>query len=146
MQNKLQQSLIALEIQKQYINSLTNQIERVQLAINEHQRAKETLSKYIKLKDGNEILIPIGANSYVFANKTKTNKAIVGIGANVSVEEDLEKAIERIEKKLKILHENGEELTKELANVEQQASLLSEKIRKEIEKGRENVSETKRKA
>lgn len=145
MQNKLEQSLAALEIQKGYIESLTKQIEMIQLTLSEHERAKETIAQYKKLKAGHELLIPIGANNFVFAKKTNAKKAIVGIGANISIEEDLDKANERIEMKLKMLQEKGDELTQQLVNVQQQAQALSEKIRKEME-GRQNVQEAQRKA
>lgn len=141
--SKLQQSMVALEMQKGYIESLTNQIEMIQLAMNEHVKAKETLSQYMKLKEGNELLVPIGANSFIYAKKTKAKKAIIGIGANVTIEEDLDKAVERIENKLQNLQKTGDELTQQLANVQQQATALSEKIRKEME-GQQNVQKTKR--
>lgn len=141
--DKMQQSLMALEMQKGYIESLSSQIEMIEVALNEHIRAKETIDNYINLKEGHELLIPIGANSFIYAKKTKAKKAIVGIGAKISVEEDLEKAQERIDEKIKNLQQNGEELAKQLNEVQQQAATLSEKIKHEMG-GTQNVQETKR--
>ena len=48
--DKMQQSLMALEMQKGYIESLSSQIEMIEVALNEHIRAKETIDNYINLK------------------------------------------------------------------------------------------------
>ena len=51
-------------------------------------------------REGAEVLVPIGAGSFIWARVERVDKAIVSLGADVSVEVDVERAKEMIGERL----------------------------------------------
>ncbi len=82
------------------MESLNEQSEMLRLSLEEHMRAKETMTRFQKGGKGAEILVPVGANSFLFARIEDPDKAIVGIGSDITVEESMEVAVKRLETRI----------------------------------------------
>ena len=95
-QQELQQSLIYLEYIKEQITVLKEQSEVLELAQNEHNQAIETLKDFKNISKKNEVLIPIGADSLVFAKIEDPSKVIINVGAGIAIEEKIGDAIKKI--------------------------------------------------
>ncbi len=88
----LRQAMLVLESYKEQLEILRQQINLVQSSLEESTRARETLKVFKDSKEGEEILIPIGASVFVNAKITDSDKAIVGVGNKLSVTKDLPEA------------------------------------------------------
>lgn len=133
-ERELQQSLATLDLYRAQLESLVEQQLLVQMSMEEHARAKATLTSFATTEEGSEILVPVGGNSFVFAKVGSNSKAIVGIGSGVSVERPLEEAVKIIDARLEELVETFKKLGERRASVESQSSQLSQAVQQEYQK------------
>jgi len=127
-QQELQQSVMYLEYLKEQIVVLKEQFEILDLAIKEHHQAIETLNDFENLGKNNQILVPIGADSLVFAKVVDHSKVIMNIGSGLAMEEKLETAIEKLNSRIKRIEENKNKIQTTIENLQQQATMLTSSI------------------
>ena len=90
--DELRQALATLETMKVQLDAMAQQARFFQLSLEETMRAHDTLDAFAKAKEGDEVLVPAGASSFVIATVTSKRKAVVGIGNKVSIDMDLDEA------------------------------------------------------
>ncbi|MDR1405050.1 MAG: prefoldin subunit alpha [Candidatus Methanoplasma sp.] len=91
--DELRQAMAVLETYNAQLEALNRQIRFLQASLEDAVRARESFKALADAKEGDEILIPVGASSFIPAKVTGRRKAIVGIGSRLSVEKNLDKAI-----------------------------------------------------
>ena len=74
-------------------------------------------------EEGAEMLVPIGAGSYVWARVGNVDKVVVGVGADVAIEMDIEKAKELIGERLAEAEKALNEYVRRLAEVQRTLSI-----------------------
>jgi len=84
-EQNLRESYVMLDTAKAQLDGLVKQQQLIQLAVDEHVRARETIKDLAKGEIGDDILIPLGADSYIHARISDRRDAIVGVGAGVSI-------------------------------------------------------------
>jgi len=122
---KFQQSLMYLETLKSQLETITQQQEYMAMAEMEHTQARDTIQKFQDLKQGEELLVPIGAESMIFSTVTDKPKVIINIGAKYSVEQNFEDAIITLGKRIDRIRENQQKLDQSAAGLRQQAEMLT---------------------
>ena len=90
--DEFRQAVAALEAYKVQLDAMAQQSNFFKLSLEETLRARDTLKAFADAKEGDEILVPAGASSFVIATVTSKRKAIVGIGNKVSIDMDLDEA------------------------------------------------------
>ncbi|MFQ5907782.1 MAG: prefoldin subunit alpha [Thermoplasmata archaeon] len=118
----LQQAVTALETTRAQLEALTRQEEALRYSLQEYTRARDTMEKYQGSPVGTEILVPIGANSFLFAQITDVERAIVGLGAEVALDDSIESAIERLDTRIRQLTTVQEDLLRRIGAMEGQAN------------------------
>lgn len=93
---------LATEIQllEATLNVIKSRLDMTEATLNESQMALETLKALESAKEGDDILVPIGAGSYIFAKVENINKVVVGVGANVCVEKGIKESIDMINERI----------------------------------------------
>ncbi|MDR2865877.1 MAG: prefoldin subunit alpha [Methanomassiliicoccaceae archaeon] len=113
--DELRQALYALDVYKAQLDGFAQQAQILQMSLEEAVRARETLKALLDAKEGEELLIPIGAQSFVYARAAGINKAIIGIGNRVSVEKELSDAATYMDGSVKeiteVLKKTGDSIT-----------------------------------
>ncbi|WP_455392568.1 prefoldin subunit alpha [[Eubacterium] cellulosolvens] len=127
-QQELQQSLMYLEYIKEQIAVLKEQYEILELAIKEHRQAIDTLKDFENLGKDNEILVPIGADSLVFAKVIDHSKVILNIGSGLAMEENLDNAIGKLNERIENIENNKNKIESTIGNLQQQATMLTSQI------------------
>jgi prefoldin alpha subunit len=125
----LQRAVAEYEVLRAELEALARQDELLRLSIEEHMRAKETMVRYQKGGKGAEILVPIGANSFLFAEVRDPDKALVGVGSDLSVEDTMENAIKRLERIIEELAAAAEGTAKKIAETSEKISEKSAIVR-----------------
>ncbi|MEE9592089.1 MAG: prefoldin subunit alpha [Thermoplasmata archaeon] len=118
----LQQAVTALEATRAQLEALTRQEEALRYSLQEYSRARDTMAKYQDSPVGTEILVPIGANSFLFAQIADVERAIVGLGAEVALDDSIESAIERMDNRIRQLTTVQEDLLRRIGAMEGQAN------------------------
>lgn len=127
-EQKLQQDYAMLENAKAQLEGLMRQQQLIQLAVDEHVRARETLKELANGAPGDEILMPIGANSYVSARISENRDAVVGIGAGVSVQKGKEDAEKFLDLKIDELSRAFKQVTERAQQMESAVQELTERL------------------
>lgn len=137
-QKKLQQTIIELENSRSATEILREQINILASSINEIMATTETIKGIRKLEPGTEILVPIGSDSFLRAKITETDRVVSGLGADVMVERESERAISALEEQRKEFEqsigkarEELERLTKRIEELRPEVERLMAKVRKE---------------
>lgn len=129
---QLQNYMILIEQYKEQINQLEQQSSYIQAAMMDYTKAKITLEN-INGKDKNEeILVPIGGNTFIHAKTLDTSKVLYNIGAGVVTEKNVEDAIKKIDEKIEELQRSQEKTAEIIQNIENQANEVTEKAQKII--------------
>ena len=90
--DEFRQAMATLEAYKVQLDAMAQQSNFFKLSLEETLRARDTLRAFADAKEGDEILVPAGASSFVIATVTSKRKAVVGIGNKVSIDMDLDDA------------------------------------------------------
>jgi prefoldin alpha subunit len=117
------------EMLRSQLEALAQQNEMLTMSLEEHMRAKETMTRFQQGGKGSDILVPVGANAFLFAEIKDPDKAIIGIGSDLTVEEDMEVAITRLDGKIEDLNVALKGLAEEIVKVSQKAEEKSEIVR-----------------
>lgn len=80
---------------------LAQNLELLTLGMNEFKAVRETLEGLKKTEGEAEILVPIGAGSFLRGKITDKENAIVSVGAGYAVEKNLDSAIEYLDERIK---------------------------------------------
>ena len=129
----LRQAMLVLESYKNQLDALGRQINLLQTSLEESVRAMETLKSFKEAKEGDEILVPIGASIFVTAKVTDCKNAVVGIGSKVSVDKELGEAENFIGSVVVELRESLKKVNGSYAEVNTAATNLAAAINAEYE-------------
>ena len=113
--NELQNYEAVADLLRQQMNMMANSLTELSMTV-------ETIKTIKGLKQDNEILVPIGSDSFVTAKLAATDKVITGLGADVSAEQNIDGAKQMLEARIA-----------ELGRVLEQARQELEKIGKQME-------------
>ncbi len=131
-EESLQQGIATLELIKVQIENLQKQIDALQLSIQEHARAIETLEGYAKIDD-QEMLVPIGAGVFISARMGE-KKGMLSIGNELFVELPLEKIIENLKSRRQSFESLLTKLTEDMKKLQGTYAALSERVEKDYQK------------
>jgi len=102
---ELRRAVANLELVRAQIENLGRQEELLRITLEEISRARETLVRAKDSGEGADLLMPIGANSFVFGALRDPRRVIVGIGSDVAIELETDDAITRLEVRVKAIEE-----------------------------------------
>jgi prefoldin alpha subunit len=127
-QAELQSLLLRLRQYQAQAEQKTQELLFIRQAINDHEKAIETIKQLKKMKAGDELIVPIGANSSVYVTLSTTDKIIVRIGGGVSAERDPDSSIAYLSEMKNELENTQRETTSILQRIEQEAQILQARL------------------
>jgi prefoldin alpha subunit len=130
----LRESMMRLETAKAQLEGLSKQQELIQLAIEEHVKARETVKSLAKSVSGEELMIPVGADSYIYARATEKKDVVVGVGSGVSVQRSAEEAEKILDARVEELAQAFQKVAEMAAQTEGAIQKLSDMIQQQYEK------------
>lgn len=132
--DELRQALATLETMKVQLDAMAQQARFFQLSLEETMRAHDTLDAFAKAKEGDEVLVPAGASSFVIATVTSKKKAVVGIGNKVSIDMDLDEAAKYMADSANEVKDAIQKLNENMRQMDSQARSLSMSIQQEYQR------------
>lgn len=121
-EDQLRRLLAELQLLQNTSGVLESRLNMLEAAMAELRIAGTTLEELKKEEEGASLLLPVGGGSLIRARLGDISSVIVGIGADVSVEMELDKALEDIGARLS-------EMEKASLSVQQQLSQVVAQIR-----------------
>ncbi len=132
-ERQLREDYDTLEAAKAQLEGLAKQQQLIQLAVEEHVRARETIKQMASREPGEEMLVPIGADSYIHARISQDRDAVVGVGSGVSVKRTAKDAEDILDSKIDELSRAFKSITDRAAQTEAAIQELTEKVQAQIE-------------
>ncbi len=117
----LRRNVAILEQYRAQIEALAQQHEIVRISLEEHMRARETLLRYQKAGKGAEILVPLGANSFVVAEVKDPEKAFVSVGSDLLVHDAIPAQMERLDGRIKSITDAANAIGQRLEQIQRRA-------------------------
>lgn len=124
----LRRGVAVLEQYRAQIEALAQQQEIIRISLEEHMRARETLVRYQEAGKGAEILVPLGANSFVVAEVKDPEKAFVNIGADLLVHDSIPTQMERLDARIKSIADAANAIGQRLEELQRRAEAQSAAI------------------
>ncbi len=130
----LREDMMRLETAKAQLEALSKQQELIQLAIEEHVKARETVKSLAKSAPGDEMMIPVGADSYIYAKASERKDVVIGVGSDVSIQRNAEEAEKILDTRVEELAQAFQKVAEMAAQTEAAVHELTEKVQERYEK------------
>jgi len=113
---------------REQIEALGQQQSIIRISLEEHMRARETLSRYKDTGKGAEVLVPVGANSFLVAESRDVTKAYVSIGSDLLVYDDIAAQIGRLDARIQSITDAANAVGQRLAELQRRAEAQGEAV------------------
>ena len=133
---ELRQILAMLDVYRSQMEALSNQIQILKISLEEVESARMTLKAINEAEEGDEILVPVGASSFVKARISNAETAIVGVGNKISVERKIEDALTLLADNVEEIKEALKQASGTLMEIENRARQLSAEVQKAYQERR----------
>ncbi len=120
--------MMEYEQYKGQMEALQEGINLIDASLIQMEATISALKNASTLTGDNEILLPVGTDSFLSAKVVDTKNAIVGIGADVAVKKSIKEAIADVEARKIALEKNREERAAEFEKVVKAAQEMAPKI------------------
>ncbi|MEA1998367.1 MAG: prefoldin subunit alpha, partial [Euryarchaeota archaeon] len=128
MQAEAQSLLLQLRQYQAQAETITQELSFVGQALAEHDKAIETIKQLKNLKVGDELMVPIGANSLIYVSVSNIDTILVQIGGGISAEKDPDSSIVFLTEKKTQLEGTQREMAGTLQKMEQEAQKLQARL------------------
>ena len=129
--DELRQMLALMESYKNRTEALSRQVTVLRSTLDEVNMANESIKALMAAKEGDEIMVPIGASSFMNVKVTSNKNIVVGIGSGISVEKTPEDANKYMEANAAELSEALKKTVDALQEVQQALTTVSEAVQVE---------------
>jgi len=129
-EEEITRNLTLIEYYKQQLESIDVQLQYLQEALGDYQRAKITVEQLLNADENTEILIPVGGSAFVNGSLKNTSNVLIGVGAGLVMEKTIDEAIAKLDERMKKLQENQEKIVSLGQKLQAEAMELSQKTQK----------------
>ena len=132
-EQEVRDNYVMMETAKAQLEGLAKQQELIQLAVEEHVRARETIKEMAKGNPGDDILVPLGADSYIHAKISDNRDAIVGAGSGVSIKRKPDEAEKILDSKIDDLSRAYKSVSDKAVETEALVQELTQRVQDQME-------------
>jgi len=116
-EQQLQRILYELQMMENTAHTLQERLELLSSAVADLTTCKSSLTELKQIPAGSPMLVPVGGAVFVHASTGDLGKVVIGIGADVSVEMDGEKALEEVAKRLEDVEKTRSAVQEQLTQI-----------------------------
>ena len=135
--DELRQMLALMESYKNRTEALSHQVTVLRGTLDEVNMANESIKALMAAKEDDEVMIPIGASSFMHVKVGSNKNVIVGVGSGISVEKTPEDASNYMELNAAEISEALKKTVSALQEVQQALSTVSEAVQIEYQNRQE---------
>ena len=132
-EEEITRNLTLLEYYKQQLESIDMQLQYLQSTLADYQRAKITIEQLHAVDESSELLIPVGAGTFVNGSLKSTSNVLIGVGAGMVIEKTVDEAVIKLEERIKRIQENLEKMVSLGQKIQSDAEDLSRKTQQMME-------------
>jgi len=98
--------------------------------LQEFEETKQTIGEMKSVKDGSEILVPIGSGNFVAGKVSDTEKVLVGVGGGIAIKKSPEDALKFLDERAAEAKSAMQELGDHFAQTENELRMLQSEARR----------------
>jgi len=132
-EEEITKNLTLIEYYKQQLESIDMQLQYLQSTLMDYQRAKMTVEQLSAVDDNSEVLIPVGAGTFVNGSLKNASNVLIGVGAGIVIEKPVDEAMGKLDERIKRIQENLEKMASLGQKIQCDAEDLSRKTQQMME-------------
>ena len=132
-EEEITRNLTLIEYYKQQLESIDMQLQYLQAAIADYQRAKVTVEQLHAVDDNSDILIPVGGGAFVNGTLKNASSVLLGVGAGLVMEKTVDETIAKLDERIHKVQESYEKVVSLAQKIQGDAEEISSKTQKMME-------------
>jgi prefoldin alpha subunit len=132
-EEEITKNLTLIEYYKQQLESIDMQLQYLQSTLIDYQRAKMTVEQLSAVDDNSEVLIPVGAGTFVNGSLKNASNVLIGVGAGIVIEKPVDDAMGKLDERIKRIQENLDKMASLGQKIQCDAEDLSRKTQQMME-------------
>jgi prefoldin alpha subunit len=132
-EEEITRNLTLIEYYKQQLESIDMQLQYLQSTLADYQRAKITVEQLHVVDENSELLIPVGAGTFVNGSLKNASNVLIGVGAGIVIEKTVDEAVLKLEERIKRIQENLEKMVSLGQKIQSDAEECSKKTQHMME-------------
>ncbi len=96
-QEEIQQAMMIFQVLQKHAEELRQQVMAISQKAAELEGTQQILADFAKVRDKNEILMPVGSGFYTRASVTDRKTLVASIGANLAIEKPVAESLKLVE-------------------------------------------------
>jgi prefoldin alpha subunit len=128
-EQQVQEDLARLEAYRNQLSAMMQQYQYLGASRADHQRAREALEGLDRATKDAEILIPLGADTFLRGAAASGAKVLLGVGSGVVMEADAPQVSEVLAQRAGKLELASKELEGQIGTLEQRIDLLQQRLK-----------------
>jgi prefoldin alpha subunit len=132
-EEEITRNLTLIEYYKQQLESIDMQLQYLQSTLTDYQRAKITVEQLHAVDENSELLIPVGAGTFVNGSLKNASNVLIGVGAGIVLEKTVDEAVLNLEERIKRIQENLEKMVSLGQKIQSDAEECSKKTQHMME-------------
>jgi prefoldin alpha subunit len=133
-EEEITRNLTLIEYYKQQLESIDMQLQYLQSTLADYQRAKMTVEQLHAVDENSELLIPVGAGTFINGSLKNASNVLIGVGAGIVIEKTIDEAVLKLEERIKRIQENLEKMVSFGQKIQSDTEELSQKTQHMMEK------------
>lgn len=127
-EEQVQEELMRLEAYRNQFNAALQQHQILVASRQDHLRARESLEGVDRSAPGAELLLPLGAETYVRGSVDRASPVLLGVGSGVVVELDRPKVTEVLAQRIGQIDQAVRDLEGQMAALDERIQILSRRL------------------
>ncbi|MDY6931048.1 MAG: prefoldin subunit alpha [Halobacteriota archaeon] len=127
-EREFQEMVMTLRQEQVKAEALTQQLTLIQSSVSEHDTAIGAIKHIKDLASGSELIVPIGAGTYVYATLSNIDKVVIELGSGVSAEKNPDGVVESLTKRRDELSETYKSMSEALVKTEENIQKLQNTV------------------
>ena len=127
-EQQVQEDLMRLEAYRNQLNALLQQHQILSASRQDHLRARESLEGVDRAPASAELLLPLGAETFVRGSVDRDAPVLVGIGSGVVVEMERPKVVELVAERTTRIEQALRDLEGQMGTLDERIQALSQRL------------------
>ena len=136
--DELRQAMSLMEAYRERVETMTRQVQILRATLDEVSLALDSVKAFKDAKEGDEIMVPVGASCFIPVKVTGNKTVVTGVGSGISIQKTSEESIDYLESNAYVLSEALKKSASTLDELQKNLSMVNEAVQNEYAARRQN--------
>lgn len=137
--NELRQALALMDAYKERVEAMSRQVQVLRMSLEEVSLALEAVKAFKDSKEGDEIMVPVGASCFIPVKVTGNKTVVTGVGTGISIQKTSQESIDYLEANSAEISEALKKSVDALNEAQQNLTAMSEAVQQEYASRRQTA-------